>query len=1012
MLSSVSRKNPSAGNLLKMGVSTCQSVIYMLMLVASVQTTTERNPNWAQKLLDSVSARDSFIPYIDAFIQRIDTQSIKNLIDGLETFPSQLKGLDNLTFTSEEQSGELATAITDLPDNPPVSIRNQFHSGNLESHYTTRGFGFILSTLKNALSPSQPFTGSAMPLAQMCAKAQEDIGNQEKYTFSADKICRNVKQCSGTETPHPYNDEYGTNVQEACTEESNACNIEKAIPMMGALLWYKVSDYIAQSFCHNHLEEPEKSVIQTEYGDVEKMASSISAYTSTLNFWPDFFDQVKNSRVYSNLPNAMNLVEEREKSFKFASLACLELDASDMCTIGDIFKYYESLKKLKKDRENPSNTTNLRLHSRVDHGKMIELKKETLQHITLLGNIESLDENVDSLVTGMKGYFLGLAKYDQGIADQDVIFLQGKLDDFETRAVTLSEKVQKDTEAVMIAANVALLAQLAQEIAILAAKIANHFNPVKVIFTGVEVADIHEQAAEVARASQESVHGAALFATFSEVYSDMAKLAEGLKENADQITALQTMIKAIKENGVEDIGFDSQRFIEAYGGYTPKVDRSALAKNDALWGAYKDSTCDLLFGAEGVGAGITQGVVGGMLLCEKLEGTLAEFFALRENIFDFQFELVDALASVVRGNIAKKLSESIAVKNDPLKLSTLLLGFFMTQYRLQFEAALYCDKWQYLNQGQIIKPCMSKEFFDEHRLDDLLSYDFGTHYHEDERFVFIPTKAQFQGDTGFINLPSLTAGNPVTFRLPANHTWLQQFNWLSRGETRAPFVASFKLYLPLRNYNTEGSKQHSKTRIKLASIAGSRVNTSSAVVYNVPLEHSSYMTLYEEGYDPAKCPRGKEIMNPYSLCDNLPLICDTMTRVPGSVIMPTILSTWKLSLSVETGHVNLHWDAPRPATNLLIIAKVKLRYLPSSGRKRRTIQFNAEPAFGCCSEANTFRPKWSDRTCIPCPTSVTNSVSKLRGYYCAKGNEPVAREPPEDLYTTPSTTAAPTPAGR
>ena len=993
-----------------MGISSCQSFVYMLTLVAFVQATTNRNPHWAQKFVDAIKARDSIIPKMDAFVEEINDQSIKDLIDALETFPSQLKGLDNLTFaTTQEQDGALATEIIGQQENSQVT--NRFRSNNLESYYTTRGLGFILTTLRNALTPSQPFTGSDVPFTQICAKVQEDIGNQDKYTFSTNKICRNVNRCSGRRTPHPYDDADGTDVEEACTRDRDTCDIAKAIPMMGALLWYKVSNFIALSFCYNHLQEPEKSVIQTEYEDVVNMASLISAYTSTFD-WREFFQQVVDERAFSDLPKAMSLVEGRENSFKFASLACLELDSSDMCAVGDIFKYYESLKKLKKDRMTPSKTRNLRLHSRVDHAKMVELKKEALQHITLLGNLQSLDHNLETLVTGISGYFLGLAKYDQGIADQDVLFLKGKLDDFQNRAATLSEKVQYDTQAVMIAANVALVAQLAQEIAILAAKIANHLNPFKVIFTGVEVADIYEQAGEVARAAKELVHGAALFATFSEVYGDMAKLAEGLEDNSNQITGLQTLLNAIKENGVEDIGFDSQRFIQAYGGYTPKVDRSALAKNDALWAAYKDSTCDLLFGAEGVGAAVTQGVTGGMLLCENLDGTLAEFFALRENIFDFQFDLVDALASVVRGNIAKKLSESISITNDRLKASTLMLGYFMTQYRLQFEANLYCEKWQYLNQGKRIKPCSDEDFFDEHSLDDLLTYDFGTHYHEDERFVFIPTKAQFQGDSGFINLPSLAAGNPVTFRLPANRTWLRQFNWLSSRETLAPFVASFKLYLPLRNYNNEGAKQHSKTRITLTSIAGSRVDETSGVVYNLPLEHSSYMTLYEEGYDPAKCPRGKEIINPYSLCDNLPLICDTVTRVPASVIMPTVLSTWKLSLSVETGHVNLQWDAPRPATDLLVIAKVKLRFLPGSGRKRRTIHFSAEPAFGCCAEPNTYRPKWSDRTCIPCPTEVTNSVSRLQGYYCEKGDEPVAQEIPEDLYTTPSPTTTPTPAAQ
>lgn len=39
--------------------------------------------------------------------------------------------------------------------------------------------------------------------------------------------------------------------------------------------------------------------------------------------------------------------------------------------------------------------------------------------------------------------------------------------------------------------------------------------------------------------------------------------------------------------------------------------------------------------------------------------------------------MVDVLVSVVWGNIVKKLFKDISVKNDWLKVSILLLGFFM-----------------------------------------------------------------------------------------------------------------------------------------------------------------------------------------------------------------------------------------------------------------------------------------------------------------------------------------------
>lgn len=51
--------------------------------------------------------------------------------------------------------------------------------------------------------------------------------------------------------------------------------------------------------------------------------------------------------------------------------------------------------------------------------------------------------------------------------------------------------------------------------------------------------------------------------------------------------------------------------------YTPKVSRARPAQIDALWAAFKDSSYDLLFSAQGIGASASQGVLRGMLLCEN-----------------------------------------------------------------------------------------------------------------------------------------------------------------------------------------------------------------------------------------------------------------------------------------------------------------------------------------------------------------------------------------------------------
>ena len=972
-----------------------------LLLASATDTGANGDSQWAKKLLDVIKARDAMMKPFISLSEEITTPNMENVIATLQKVSSQINGLDDLNINTVEKEPTLVKKLFDQPEEPMV--KTLFRSNTLESHYKERGLGFMLKTFRGyhslrciqaIISGQKLGEGYDIPIEAMCSRLKEDIIEETTdHVLSTAKICQSVKQCSGSTMPFPYGDNTdGTDIKVACTED-NKCDVGKALPLMSALLWYKISDFMARSLCHNSLPEFKKSSLTTKYEEIKTMATLMVSYTSTLH-WNGFFREAASQRAYSNLETAMSLINKRITSMEFTSLACIKLEATDMCTLGDIYKLYGSLLKLKKNILSPGMTKNLRQFTKVDHSKMLQLKTSALKHLNLLGEIRSVDENLQASVKGISKYFYGLAKFDEDIAKADVTFISDKLSEFRKKSDEISKKVEKDIQNAMAAMVTVLAGQLVEESVILSLKIAEHTNPLKVIFGGVEVGDIYEQLAEVARAAQELTHGVALRTSLVNVIKDSADLAKDFKDNANQISSMQTLVKAIEANKVDEIGYDADKFIKAYSDYTPKVNRARLAKNDALWATFKSETCDLLFGAQGAGAALGQGVVGGMLLCERLEGTLAEFSALRENVFDFQFDLVDSLAAVIRGNVGKKLSTSIDVLNDVLESSKLMLGFFITQHRLQHEAAVYCDKIEYRLQGKRLDDCSpSSGFFSKENLDNIISFDLKKiSYFEENKFVYLPTKPQFKGDTGFINIPSVAQGNSVTFRIPANRTWLRQYNWLGLQENSAPFVESFKMYLPLKRYGRKKKTSvTTRTSIELTSIAGSMTSDTSDVVYSIPLEHSKFLTVYYLGYRSSQCSDGNEIPNPYSLCKNLPNICDTFTKKPQESLMPTILSTWKLSYTVESGNRKVKWKAPNPATNLLIKARVKLRHYRTKKSDFKLFEDNLASEEVCC-KGNTYQPEWYDSTCVPCPQKPdipTNSKSKLGGYYCEKGKEKV-----------------------
>ena len=151
-------------------------------------------------------------------------------------------------------------------------------------------------------------------------------------------------------------------------------------------------------------------------------------------------------------------------------------------------------------------------------------------------------------------------------------------------------------------------------------------------------------------------------------------------------------------------------------------------------------------------------------------------------------------------------------------------------------------------------------------------------------------------------------------------------------------------------------------------------------MYLLPRGHSTFRTIYDEGYRSCS---GTEINNPYSLCSNLPNICDKSTRHAGQSLLPTILATWSLKADFYQGSQKIEWNAPSPETNLLLTAKVILR-MPLRSRKRQHIP-NLQPRSdvvmsqdGCCY-GNRYRSSTSSSNCEICPE---RSTSNLGGLYC------------------------------
>ena len=147
-------------------------------------------------------------------------------------------------------------------------------------------------------------------------------------------------------------------------------------------------------------------------------------------------------KAYSSVDAVISIVETLyyKDYMKTAPISCNELHHPNSCTLADIYKEYVYIKRLRKNRLQRRKAHDLRFYKNVNSAKFIEVQRDSLNHFELLENIQSLDQNLCTRVKGISAYFHGIAKYDEGIVNADVMFIQGELNKFDVEFAALERK--------------------------------------------------------------------------------------------------------------------------------------------------------------------------------------------------------------------------------------------------------------------------------------------------------------------------------------------------------------------------------------------------------------------------------------------------------------------------------------------------------------------------------------------------------------------------------------------
>lgn len=769
----------------------------------------------------------------------------------------------------------------------------------------------------------------------------------------------------------------------SCTS-SKHCNLQKALPLMAGLFYYQTHEMIFQRLCTTKCRGKcdYKRTFKTWMEDADLLitfAETMPAYWSSK--WKPVLNEGISAHALSDVNALNNVVESNLEGIKYAQKQCSVAKSPNACKLTTLLEYHSTFKATIQRKD--VKVKDIRKQSHVDYFKVVELQKENIHHMELLGGIKRLDDNLKASVKGIRKFFDGMAQFDKGIAKDNLEYINEELPTYKTTLASVEKRLVDDMNEAMGYMTGILASNLAAEIAKMAALIATNGNPLKTMIAGPDILDLSEQAEKIADATSQLVKGSRLLTSIGELKDDSIKVMDDFRANDQQMVALHKIAVGLsKTSDANDVGSDLQKdidmFIIEYRKNAPVNRKHLLVKNNALWSAFKGAVCDVLNGDVSIAGAVLKSIAGAKLICERLEGTLAQFFSLKEELYDFTFQLADAINAIARGNLGQRFSAQIkGIHDDNLDGVDYFTGSYIFQTRVQKMCQVYCDILEYNNFGDInyATPCKPYNgVFTKRQLDDLISYKNNQPYRVSRRSVYLPTRSTTNGDTGVVDLQALARGETVHFKIPADRAWLMKYGWLSFTDSVYPFVKSLKLFLPHTDYDTWTQKYHSTTHVVMASVSGSSFGTG--IVYQLSKASSSFYTTYEEGYHTCS----NEIQNPYILCKDDPKICDKEDKVvKQDSLMPTIVSTWTLQANFTIGYKKITYDPPRPATNLLLRGET-IMVLPSS-KKKRSLSPRSKRVLATnnCCPGNMYRLDIREKTCGECPKG---STSVLGGLFC------------------------------
>ncbi len=623
--------------------------------------------------------------------------------------------------------------------------------------------------------------------------------------------------------------------------------------------------------------------------------------------------------------------------------------------------------------------------------RTIALKIADLRLFTQM-EFDQLKTVITQFKNDLGNYFNELAKYDGKKAQADVDFIYSRLDSYNKTLAENAKTLQPKLQAMFYGA----IGTVSAEMVALTAKLAMAmYDALVPVPPGAGASDVMDAIDELAVKAVDIVHLEFLSKVLPDINRTCYEMNAAIQKTAVVHVSVKKMIYAAKNKNLTSSELEQYHtaFLKEYNDYNPGLNSTLIAQFGETLDQSIDKLCELIFSGEHLISAVGMYVFANRGDCFYTKVDAAKMIAIYEKYNEFQYDLMEAMASFVRAKIAETTSKvlvDVRTELDKAEQERDLLKMRVHAMEIYIQSEMHllmvihdaCSLIEYKSGGvmpdycnQLIQNPHSTEY------DKLVAYPYGTDMCSVDqivKYVRIPAAYPTANNSvpkGTIDLASLYSGNITSFQIP-DQQWLVRNHWVSQHDsTNKWFIKRLELFLP---YGSTSSLRVHVTK----TMAGNNVITPGGTVYDFTTR-VQFDLRYEE--NAASC-YNTLVAHPYQTpgCPTKPQICvQSRGWMQSSPFHASAYSRWDLQLRVDAGTlkpVKAVGDFYLKAGIILC----KVGAAASRGVDDQVEDLKPVARSVCCANSNQFY----DPVLGNCNNCTTGGCVKLSGYFCGNCTYP------------------------